>query len=336
MLTFGISTKDGFTTATIFISGKTYSYSEANHHKFQSLLDSLKEYAKNQTPATKQTVINLLAPEFLKSVIARSPLKIENGKIYYGNTPLHGLLVDRILEFQEKGLPYQPYWKFLEKVVSNPSKTSVDHLLDFIEKNSFPPIAPDGDIIAYKAVNEDYTSSHSGYGVVDGVVYEDAHLPNHVGSVVSIPRELVDTNQDVACSVGLHVGSLEYVKSFAPRKLIVKVNPSDVVSVPSDSSYMKIRVCRYEVLEDFEDEIEDVIYTNYSRILDNCLHLFEQRKADNKQHAVYKIMNHIHTVWGKDTPGYSKVVAAVDWAYDELLLEDHFCLTAKRLKSILE
>jgi len=39
----------------------------------------------------------------------------------------------------------------------------------------------------------------------------------------------------------------------------VKVNPKDVVSVPYDYNYSKMRVCEYEVLREVEDkEIEAI------------------------------------------------------------------------------
>jgi hypothetical protein len=70
-------------------------------------------------------------------------------------------------------------------------------------------------------------------------------------------RSLVDDNRDVACSVGLHVGNHHYASTFlggGSKLLTVKVNPRDVVSVPSDSNDEKIRACRFTVLEDNPDK----------------------------------------------------------------------------------
>jgi hypothetical protein len=38
--------------------------------------------------------------------------------------------------------------------------------------------------------------------------------------------------------------------------VVVKINPADVVSVPSDCACQKVRVCKYEVVSDFVEEIQ--------------------------------------------------------------------------------
>lgn len=53
----------------------------------------------------------------------------------------------------------------------------------------------------------------------------------------------------------VHVGALDYIKSYGHQGdvvLLVKVNPRDAVSVPSDHNAQKLRVCRYEVLSVYE------------------------------------------------------------------------------------
>ena len=37
--------------------------------------------------------------------------------------------------------------------------------------------------------------------------------------------------------------------------MIVEFDPKDVVSIPKDCSYQKIRVCRYRVVEEFKGEL---------------------------------------------------------------------------------
>jgi hypothetical protein len=146
----------------------------------------------------------------------------------------------------------QSFVAFMEKLYSNPSKQSRDSLYDFITRYDIS-ILPDGDFIAYKGVNRNGTSRNAGYGIVDGVVFEHAHLQNNVGSVVEIPRSRVDTDNAIGCSTGLHAGSYRYASNFARGLLLaVKINPRDVVSVPEDCSYAKIRVSRYVVLSTTE------------------------------------------------------------------------------------
>ena len=69
-----------------------------------------------------------------------------------------------------------------------------------------------------------------------------------LGGTVSMPREECDNNPDHACSRGLHIGTPQYVQNFGGSDaayIACLVNPMNVVAVPQDYSYMKMRVCEY-------------------------------------------------------------------------------------------
>jgi hypothetical protein len=61
-------------------------------------------------------------------------------------------------------------------------------------------------------------------------------------------RDLVDDNPNNTCSAGLHVACFDYAKGFGSRLVEVKVNPRDVVCVPTDYNGTKMRTCRFEVV----------------------------------------------------------------------------------------
>ncbi len=64
-----------------------------------------------------------------------------------------------------------------------------------------------------------------------------------------MPRSKVDDDTSAGCSTGLHAGTYRYASGFAQGRLLtVEINPRDVVSVPTDSDYQKIRTCRYTVV----------------------------------------------------------------------------------------
>jgi hypothetical protein len=124
----------------------------------------------------------------------------------------------------------------MENLLENPSKRSVDELYGFLEKNNLP-ITPDGHFLAYKKVRNDYKDVYSGT------------MDNSPGQVVTMPRNKVDDDKDRTCSVGLHFCSEGYLNHFGgERVVIVKVNPRDVVSIPSDYNNTKGRACQYEVI----------------------------------------------------------------------------------------
>ena len=133
----------------------------------------------------------------------------------------------------------------------NPSDHAIVELFDFMQHEHLP-ITDDGHFLAYKAVNKDFKDKWSGT------------FDNSVGNTVEVDRDNVDSNRNNGCSKGLHVGSLDYVKGYGSEDsgdqfLVVKVNPMDVVSVPHDSRYQKLRCCKYEVVALFTDPLKDSV-----------------------------------------------------------------------------
>ncbi|KAI9549450.1 hypothetical protein GHT06_001850 [Daphnia sinensis] len=78
--------------------------------------------------------------------------------------------------------------------------------------------------------------------------YMDCHtgtMDNSVGKIVEMDRNLVNDNKDQTCSAGLHFCSESYLNCFGGERIvIVKINPADVVSIPSDYNDAKGRACK--------------------------------------------------------------------------------------------
>lgn len=133
--------------------------------------------------------------------------------------------------------------KFLDNVLENPSHTSVNELWSFLEACSLP-ITSDGMFLAYKKVRYDYKDIYSN-------TYD-----NSIGQILEMPRYMVDDNRNKTCSTGFHCCSYEYLGHYGSsssdlsRVMIVKVNPANVVSVPSDYNNQKMRVSKYEVIDE--------------------------------------------------------------------------------------
>ncbi len=166
---------------------------------------------------------------------AKGKFKVVDGRVSFNGKDLPVDLNKRLVEMAVNGEDPTPLMKFWERLQNNPSYRSVEQLWNFLN-NMGIPFTPDGHFLAYKAVREDFKDCHSGT------------IDNSVGNVVSMPRNEISDDPNHACHAGLHVGALEYTGSFGPRQLIVKVDPADVVCVPNDHSYQKMRVCRYEVI----------------------------------------------------------------------------------------
>lgn len=163
-------------------------------------------------------------------------VSIKGDQLFWKNAPMHNSLSKRMIQMLTDGFPIQPMVAFMENLMSNPSKRAVDELYGFLEKNNLP-ITPDGHFLAYKKVREDYLDVHS------------ATMDNSVGNVLEMERNMVDDDANRTCSSGLHFCSQSYLNHFGgERTVIVKINPADVVSIPTDYDFSKGRTCRYEVI----------------------------------------------------------------------------------------
>lgn len=140
--------------------------------------------------------------------------------------------------------------KFAQRLNQNPYEHAKESLVDWIMHNPSLKILEDGRIRGYRGLQENMTSIHSGYGIVNGEEVND-HLDNTPGNIIEFPSYMIDHNPSNYCSVGIHVGTEKYAVGFGQRYVTVAFAPEDVVSPPSDAAQEKIRVCKIEVLEEF-------------------------------------------------------------------------------------
>lgn len=192
-------------------------------------------------------------------------ITIDDGSVFYSykgtsRVELHGVIVDRILTMANQGFDVIPMCKFMANLLSNPSKTAIDELYLFLEACQLP-ITEDGCFIAYKIVRNDYMDIYTG----------NTHR-HQIGDTPEMPRFAVDDNRNNTCSAGLHFCSKSYLNHYGTsnretdRAVLVKVNPADVVSIPSDYKNAKGRAWRYEVVGEITGEWRKTLpqqdYTN--------------------------------------------------------------------------
>ena len=197
-------------------------------------------------------------------------IEVRDGLVTYAGEEIHNIVVDRILNFIKNGLPYEPLVKFLDKLMQNPSRRAVNELYKFLEHKKMP-LTPDGDFLAYKSVRADFTDWYSGQHNFS------------IGQVREMARNQVCDNADVGCSAGYHAGSEEYAKSFngGGNLVIVKINPADVVSVPTDCECQKLRASRLEVVALYRKALDKELY---DKVYDNYIHPYrpEAQEAMNE------------------------------------------------------
>lgn len=221
---------------TVMMDGVTHTIA-SDHTNYAAVREAL----RNKDHETVERLINLARS--VENYVA-GKITVRGDKVFYGDQEIKGSVVTRILAMLREGFDAEPMVKFLENLMSNPSKRAVDELYGFLEASALP-ITEDGCFLAYKKVRDDYHDFHTGL------------MDNSVGQVLEMARNQVDDERDRTCSYGLHFCSLSYLPHYhgsQGRVMIVKINPADVVSIPSDYNNAKGRACRYEVIGEHTSE----------------------------------------------------------------------------------
>jgi hypothetical protein len=244
-------------TVTAIVSGQTYCFGKS-HPNYNKLIKHLKNNNVEHFEATYDIVSHVNA-------YCDGYVNCTDGSLTWDGIKMPNMFTNTIIDMVKQGFPFEPMLNFLDNLSQNPSDHAVVELFDFMENKNMP-ITYDGCFLAYKAVREDYKDIYSGT------------FDNSIGSVCQVPRHKVDNNRDNGCGHGLHVGAIDYAKSYGGiniddedndggnRLMICKVNPRDVVSVPSDHKFQKLRCCRYEVVAEFDSIFDKVVHMTDSDI----------------------------------------------------------------------
>jgi len=148
--------------------------------------------------------------------------------------------------------------RFQRSLQNNTSARIISRLHDFIKCTSIN-IDENGNIIAYKAINDNLYDCYTG----------NTYL-NSEGAVIEMARNKVDDDDSRTCSTGLHVCSIKYLKdgfywNISKRLAIVKIKPEDFVSIPVDYDDAKARVCKYTVVKVCSiEEAEEILDTTFN------------------------------------------------------------------------
>lgn len=235
----------------LVVDGKSHTISKDTHIAYVKIVDALKAQdwdALRDLVEPKKAIVN-----FGNGYVA-----INGDKVTWKDQPFHNALATRMIEMYQEGFPIDPMVRFMENLLLNPSKRSVDQVYGFLEKNKLP-ITEDGYFLAYKRVRADYLDCHTGT------------IDNSIGQVVEMDRNMVDDNPDSHCSTGLHFCSESYLNHFGGRNdpvMILKISPADVVSIPTDYNGAKGRCMKYEVVGqvngDPKDAFAATVNTDYT------------------------------------------------------------------------
>ncbi len=231
---------------TVFIEGKQYTINASN----PAFPNALKAYKDSDW----QGLVDYINPanKLQRLYFQYENIEVKDGNVYIDGDAVTSIVAERVLNALAGDVDAVHIFKFMTRLQLNPSKRAVDELYTFLEHKHLP-ITDSGTFLAYKAVRSDFSDKFSGT------------FFNTVGSVLSMPRNKVDDNKEVGCSYGFHAGTLEYASDFASESdklVLVEIDPADVVSIPTDCNFQKLRTCRYKVVAEYEKPLVEDKYTS--------------------------------------------------------------------------
>ena len=225
---------------SVTIGAETYNAS-GDHPKFMEIIGLLREEKYDEA----MEMLNM--KRGLERYIS-GDLIIEGGTLKYKDLIIDSGLTRRIVGKMQNGEPFEPLVAFFENLMANPSRRAVYQLYDFLEHNDIE-ITDDGHFIAWKRVNSNFKDMYTG------------KFDNSPGTVVKVNRFQVDENPNVTCSHGLHLAAKSYIPHYgggSGKVIACKVNPADVVAIPTDYNNAKMRCAGYEVLYEVTSDFKEM------------------------------------------------------------------------------
>lgn len=238
-------------TLVVFLDGQLLPI-PSTHVRYGSIKDYLQQGGDDPTRIRDLLDVKTAVANTLTRLSDR--VAFDGERITFDGDPLDTVLSRHLVRLlREDRSDVRPIVAFMEKLAANPSPLSRKLLWTWLNVKDFT-LTPQGDIIGYKAVkntpdNQSITAGRNQVTVNNRV--HIGHVPNPLGALVTIARSEVNPDRDHGCAAGLHVGTWDYARMFAAghgKILTVCVNPRDVVAVPRDCGYQKMRVCAYTVL----------------------------------------------------------------------------------------
>lgn len=272
---YTLNISNGRSTLTVFTREGNIVTIDGEHPNFTDAYEAVK--ANDEAAFIRQADVLTGITDAFESVTDR--VTARDGVLYLDDEAIDTRLSETILDFRRKGENYMPLVRFIERLGNNPSMRSRQQLYTWLSERNFT-ITTSGKFVAYKGVsdagNGKYKSHFSGSAAVNGS-QQNGQIVQGIGDVVTMPRPKVNDNAEVGCSQGLHAGTWEYASTFGNGyTLTVEIDPANVVSVPSDCSFQKLRVCEYRITGAAEIPYSERVVADYCE----CDHSDEPYCAD--------------------------------------------------------
>jgi hypothetical protein len=202
--------------------------------------------------------------------------EFQDGFLYFQGEQIATQPTNRILELIRQGFPHKPMLRYLTNLYDNVSDRAIQESYNWSMHKGLP-ITDDGMMVGYKGVLRYRGSTIAGKNgeIKDGDLvdkYTGKTFRNNVGDNPVMKRRQVCDDHTKGCDSGLHVGTYEYATEWAGPSgvvVLVKFNPKDIVSVPSDCNCQKMRVSEYKVVSIAREQLQEAVYDHNGDDHDN-------------------------------------------------------------------
>ena len=251
--------KDARNHWTVVIDTQSYQFDHA-HPEYESLVECVKV-------GDAVAFLELLEVGTVIENWSDGNFQFTEGFLYYEDEQVASQPTNRIIQLIKNGWDHKPMLAYLDRLYQNVSNRAVMESYDWCSHKGLP-ITPDGCLVGYKGVavytGEDKTDK-MGRPLSEGDLVDkwSSSIRNNVADEVTMNRRKVSDNCSEGCAAGLHVGTYNYASDWAGsggKVVLVKFDPADIVSVPTDCEFQKMRVSGYTVIGIARDIIEEEVY----------------------------------------------------------------------------
>lgn len=252
--------KDGQGHWTVTLNGQPHLF-DPSHPHYASLINCVHAGDADE-------FVNLLNTGLVVEDWSEGNFKFRDGLLYFEDEQVAKDPTNRIVECLQQGFPHQFMMNYLTNLYDNVSERAVQESYKWSSHKGLP-ITEDGMLVGYKGVRTYAGETIQGKNgeikegdLVD--IYTGNSFRNNVGDTASMKRRQVCDDHTQGCDSGLHVGTYDYACNWAGNTgvvVLVKFNPKDIVSVPSDCECQKMRVSSYEVISIAREQLEEAVYS---------------------------------------------------------------------------
>lgn len=256
------SIKDNKNCWTVIVENKSYQF-DGTHPEYYSLTECIR-------CGDAEDFLRIMTTGNAVENWSQGKFSLVDGFLFFDGEQVANQPCERIVNMMKEGWDYHPMLRHLELLYNNPSRRAVQESYNWSSHKGLP-IDKDGHMLGYKGVSvyrgPDFVDTQ-GRTVTSGDLVDKytGKIRNNVGDENSMPRRQVCDDHTQGCSSGLHVGTFEYASDwagYAGKVLLVRFSPEDIVSVPSDCNFSKLRVSRYKVIEIAREILEEPVFTDH-------------------------------------------------------------------------